>query len=190
MSTQQLFGWGIGLKVISAGGTGTLNINPSSIAYPTGEVIADPDPSSAPQVIQQAGVTAISSSSLSGDAYTVPTSGANLAQLAFTSSNASGEFELVAVNDAGGNFTQWTDQNGSDQAFSNSPFASGSMLDLGMIDVLPPVAVPEPGVLLLAGLGAMGIAGYRRRYLRRLISGRMSASERESRRTSASDQPK
>ncbi|HEY5314501.1 MAG TPA: hypothetical protein VIK18_18355, partial [Pirellulales bacterium] len=31
-STEQLFGWGIGLKVISVGGTGTLSINPSSIA--------------------------------------------------------------------------------------------------------------------------------------------------------------
>jgi hypothetical protein len=88
----------------------------------------------------------------------VPASGRSLVDLRFLSADALGPFELVAINDAAGFFTNWTDVAFTNRAFNNAPFAPNTVLRLATINV-----VPEPGgaVSLILGLCLIALACFR-----------------------------
>jgi hypothetical protein len=171
--TATFFGWALSIEIVpQSGASGSLSI--SSLANPANNALTGSPGTPSDVVVNPAGpntYNAISNSNTNATGSKVPTSGDNLVSFDLTSSNASGNFKLIAFNDSSDGYSNWTyynggnpgdPNNGNDFAFTNIP-ASGSFpaspaqFVLGTIDV-----VPEPGSLLLAGIVVVGFAGYGR----------------------------
>jgi hypothetical protein len=171
--TATFFGWALSIEIVpQSGASGSLSI--SSLANPANNALTGSPGTPSDVVVNPAGpntYNAISNSNTNATGSKVPTSGDNLVSFDLTSSNASGNFKLIAFNDSSDGYSNWTYYNGGNPgdpnngntfAYTNIP-ASGSFpaspaqFVLGTIDV-----VPEPGSLLLAALAVVGFAGYGR----------------------------
>ena len=157
---DRISGWTISLSVRPLpGGTGSLALDPAAFAYPANSVINGPRFALTPTE-PVAGVMLINGgdeeffNTLDPAAIeNVPASGRSLLDLRFFSVDAVGPFELVAINDAAGFFTNWTDVAFNNRAFTNVPFAPNNVLRLATINV-----VPEPGGPALITIGVCLIA--------------------------------
>ena len=160
-SQDVMTAWNVTLKIIpDAGTTGTLTFQDPATGTP-------PNP---PNYIFGSGGLGIAAtnggSQLSANDFDVSGAsgpGANLLQMDFLASpSALGLFGIYAVQ--GATSTQWTDTVPSTQFFSNVPDGTGTAL-IG--EVLVTQAVPEPGSIVLLGMGSAALAGWlwcRRRF--------------------------
>jgi hypothetical protein len=152
------------LRVEPVFATGSINIDiaPGSVSYPAVSSVITANQAPITPISNLPNFVAFSGLDNLGAGYAV-TSGQNLAQIRFTTSdNALGTFRLLAINDSSGDGTGWLDSSTFEpQAFSNSPFTSNT-LELGTITV-----VPEPSAVILIGTSLGLLAGLARRYRRR-----------------------
>jgi hypothetical protein len=174
-STNTLMsGWAIQLQIVPEGGaSGTVTFadpagppapNPPNYIFTDGSVYG------AIQVTSNTGTTLgaedldLSLLTNTGPPYgvAVPTSGANLLQVDFNTSGASGFFDVFATLPL--NQTLWDDSATDGQNFTNF---TGTTLLIGQIDVTPSSTsvTPEPASLTLLLLGASGVGAvaWRRR---------------------------
>lgn len=171
--TATMFGWALGIEFIpQSGASGTLTI--SNLANPSNNALTGSPGTPTAFVNSSPSYTVVSNQNNNLVGSQVPSSGSNLVTFNLTSTNAVGTFKMVAFNDSTNGYSNWTyfnaangsdPNNGNDFAFTNIA-ASGSFpgtesqFVLGTINVLSPSAVPEPGSMILAGIGAVVSAGY------------------------------
>jgi hypothetical protein len=148
---DRISGWTISLSVRPlASGTGTLALDPAAFAYPANSLINGmrfpllPTEPVSGVVLVNGGDEEFFNTLDPAAIETVPASGRNLLDLRFSSTDALGTFELVAINDSAGFFTNWTDVAFTNRAYNNAPFAPNTTLRLATINV-----VPEPSAALL-----------------------------------------
>jgi hypothetical protein len=170
---DRISGWTISLSVRPlAGSTGTLALDPAAFAYPANSVIngarfalipTEPVPG---VMLVNGGDEEFFDTLNPAAIESVPASGRSLVDLRFLSADALGPFELFAVNDAAGFFTNWTDAGFNNRSFTNAPFAPNTLLRLAAINVVPE---PRGAVTLIVGMSAIALACLlRRRQLQRL----------------------
>ncbi len=158
---DRISGWTISLAVRPlSGSTGSLSLDPAAFAYPANSAINGPrfplDPTEpVPALVLVNGGDEEFFNTLNPAAIeTIPAVGRGLLDLRFASADALGQFELVAVNDAAGFFTNWTDADFTNRAFNNAPFAANTVLRLATINV-----VPEPSAAALFTVGFVALMG-------------------------------
>lgn len=160
-----LAAWTLGLKIeaVTGDSSGAVSIDPATLGYaPANVIVGNRFPltaaAPAPGVFSITGADADYFSTLDPQFLDAAPLEAGLLDLRLQSSDASGTFRLLAVNDGTGLYTNWTDGAFDQRAFINVPFADGATEILATI-----VVVPEPNTLLLALLAAIGTHGYQAR---------------------------
>ncbi len=164
--TDRISGWTISLAVRPLPqSSGSLALDPAAFAYPANSVINGPrfplEPTEpVPALVLVNGGDEEFFNTLNPAAIeTIPAVGRGLLDLRFASTDALGAFELVAVNDAAGFYTNWTDADFTNRAFNNAPFAANTVLRLATINVVPePSAAALFTVAFVTLFGAFGLS--------------------------------
>ncbi len=155
--TQSVAAWAVGLELVAGtGATGTLSIgtvsNPSS-----NNVLSDP---ASPQLNPFSGYADLSNYNVNGAGNTGV---GNLATLNFTSSNASGNFYLEAINnDSSNSQSDWTEVN---PPYDDFPFtnvsSTGAPVEFTLGEIVVTDSVPEPSTFaMLVGVVVTGCCAH------------------------------
>ena len=140
--TETLQGWMISLAIVpDPSSTGTLTFAARNL--PASNYVLAGDSAGLAGSLLPASLLAFDDA-LSAVGAVVPTSGASLLEIAFsTPDDARGLFFVVATPGLGS--TGWSDGDFNDREFVNAPFSAGQPVVLGQVTV-----VPEPAAVVLA----------------------------------------